>query len=121
MADYAPMMSYLVRTMEDGGRLLRRLLDQMIDNAVCYLGEGVRAGTIKSSRDPQAQARFLALNNAGGLLLYRRMHATPSDMAAVLRDYASDMILPALEVYIQGLLSDPGMLDAFVAREEEPS
>jgi len=31
----------------------------------------------------------------GGFLLYLRMHDNPTDMAAVLRDYSKDMILPA--------------------------
>ncbi len=115
---YAPMMAYLVRSMESGGLLGRALMNQMIDNAVGYLEDGVRAGAIKPSRDPKARARFLALNNGGGFLLYRHLHPTPTDMAAVLRDYGRDMIVPALEIYTQGLLADSTMLDAFVARDQ---
>lgn len=115
---YAPLMAYLVRSMESGGQLGRALMDQMIDNAVGYLEDGVRAGTIKPSRDPRARATFLALNGAGGFLLYRQLHPTPADMAAVLRDYAKDMIMPALELYTHGLLADATMDDAFVARQQ---
>jgi TetR/AcrR family transcriptional regulator, regulator of cefoperazone and chloramphenicol sensitivity len=46
------------------------------------------------------------------------MHKNPTDMEAVLRDYSKDMILPALELYTHGLLTDTSMYDAFVAREE---
>ena len=60
------MMAYLVRSMESGGLLGRALMNQMVDNAVGYLEDGVRAGAIKPSRDPKARARFLALNNGGG-------------------------------------------------------
>lgn len=112
---YAPMMAYLVRSMDEGGPLGHALLDQMIANAVGYLEDGVRAGTVKPSRNPKARATFLALNNAGGFLLYRRRHATPADMRAVLRDYAADMIAPALELYTEGLLADPTMRDALIA------
>ncbi|OBG19900.1 TetR family transcriptional regulator [Mycolicibacterium celeriflavum] len=105
---FAPMMAYLFRSIEEGGNRGHTLLDRMIDNAVDYLEAGVRAGTLKPSRDPRGRANFLALNNAGGFLLYCRRHATPTDMAAVLRDYARDMIMPALELYTQGLLVDAG-------------
>jgi AcrR family transcriptional regulator len=115
---YAPLMAYLVRSMEGGGELGRTLIVQMIDNAVDYLEDGVRAGTIKPSRNPKARATFLALNNGGGFLLYRRLHPTPSDMAAVLRDYAEDMIVPALELYTQGLLAESTMMDAFTKHDQ---
>jgi hypothetical protein len=115
---YAPMMNYLVNSMLSGGDLARALMGQMIDNAEGYLEDAARAGTIKPSRDPKARARFLAMSGGGGFLLYVHMHDSPDDMAAVLRDYGKDMILPALELYTHGLLTDPTMYDAFVAREE---
>ena len=57
---YAPLMAYLVRSMQSGGELATMLWHRMIDNAEEYLDEGVRAGTIKPSRDPHARARYLA-------------------------------------------------------------
>lgn len=109
---YAPLMAYLVRSVEEGQGLGDGLLDRMIENVVDYLDDGVRAGTVKPSRDPRARAMFLALSNAGGFLLYRHRHPTPRDMAAVLRDYVTDMIAPALELYGEGLIADTTMLDA---------
>jgi TetR/AcrR family transcriptional regulator, regulator of cefoperazone and chloramphenicol sensitivity len=115
---YAPMMNYLVRSMLSGGDLGRALMGQMIDNAEGYLEDAVRAGTIKPSRDPKARAAFLAMSGGGGFLLYLHMHDNPTDMEAVLRDYGKDMIMPALELYTHGLLTDTSMYDAFVTREE---
>jgi TetR/AcrR family transcriptional regulator, regulator of cefoperazone and chloramphenicol sensitivity len=112
---FAPLMAYLVRSIENGQRLGNDLLDRMIENAVDYLDDGVRAGAIKPSRDPRARATFIALNNAGGFLLYRHRHPTPGGMAAVLRDYAADMVGPALELYTEGLLADTAMLQTFQA------
>lgn len=109
---FAPLMAYLVRSMEDGRDLGNDLLDRMIENSIDYLDDGVRAGTIKPSRNPRGRAMFLALNNTGGFLLYRRRHPTPNNMAAVLRDYADDMIGPALELYTEGLLADSTIRDA---------
>jgi hypothetical protein len=60
----------------------------MIDNAESYLDEGVSTGILKPSRDPAARAKYLAITGGGGFLLYIQMHETPTDLRAVLRDYA---------------------------------
>jgi AcrR family transcriptional regulator len=117
--DYAPLMAYLVRSMQTGGDLANMLWRRMIDNAEEYMEEGVRAGTIRPSRDPQARAKYLAITGGGGFLLYIQMHETPTDLRAVLRDYSRDMILPALEVYTEGLLTDRTMYDAFLAADDQ--
>ncbi|WP_102419851.1 TetR/AcrR family transcriptional regulator [Mycobacterium sp. 4858] len=116
---YAPMMAYLVRSMQSGGELANMLWHRMIDNAEEYLDEGVRAGTIKPSRDPHARARYLGITGGGGFLLYLQMHETPTDIRAVLRDYAREMVLPALEIYTEGLMVDRTMYDAFLAAEDQ--
>lgn len=117
--EYAPLMAYLMRSMQAGGDLANMLWRRMIDNAEEYMAEGVRAGTIKPSRDPKARARYLAITGGGGFLLYIQMHETPTDLRAVLRDYSRDMILPALEVYSEGLLTDRTMYEAFLAAEDQ--
>ncbi len=117
--EYAPLMAYLVRSMQSGGELANTLWRKMIDNAEDYLDEGVRTGILKSSRDPAARAKYLAITGGGGFLLYLQMHETPTDLRAVLRDYARDMVLPALELYTEGLMTDRTMYDAFLAEAEE--
>jgi AcrR family transcriptional regulator len=116
---YAPLMAYLVRSMQSGGDLAKTLWQQMIDNAEQYLDEGVRNGIIKPSRDPKARARYIGLNNGGAFLLYIQMHDNPTDLREVLRDYARDMVLPALELYTEGLMVDRTMYDAFLAAEDQ--
>ena len=113
---FAPAMAYLVRSMLSGGELARALWHNMIDNTEQYIEEGVRAGTIKASQDPGGRAKFLALAGGGGFLLYLQMHDTPTDVRAVLHDYAQEMVLPALEVYTHGLMTDSTMYDAFTAQ-----
>ena len=116
---YAPLMAYLVRSMQAGGELAKTFWQRMIDNAEQYMEEGVRAGTIKPSRDPHARSRYLAMTGGGGFLLYIQMHENPTDLRAVLRDYARDMVLPALEIYTEGLMADRTMYDAFLAAEDQ--
>ncbi len=117
--DFAPLMAYLVRSMQSGGDLAKTLWRKMIDNAEQYIDEGVRAGTIKPSPDPKARAHYLAMIGGGGFLLYLQLHDNPTDLRAVLHDYAQDMVLPALEVYSHGLLTDSTMYDAFLARRQQ--
>jgi AcrR family transcriptional regulator len=116
---YAPMMAYLVRSLQSGGELAKMLWNRMIDNAEEYLGEGVRAGTLKPSRDPHARAKYLAMAGGGAFLLYLQLHETPMDLQAVLHDYSRDMVLPALELYTEGLMADRTMYDAFLAADDQ--
>lgn len=116
---YAPMMAYLVRSMRSSGPLAKMLWRTMIDNTEQYIEEGVRAGTLKPSIDPKARARFLGLMGGGAFLLYLELHEDPSDLRAVLRDYAEDMVLPALELYTHGLMADSTMYDAFLAQRDK--
>lgn len=115
---YAPMMAYLVRSMQAGGELAQTLWRRMIEDAEEYIDEGVRAGTLKPSRDPKARAKYLAIAGGGSFLLYLQMHDNPTDLRAVLRDYGNEMILPSLELYTEGLLADRTMYDAFLEQAE---
>ncbi|WP_445166548.1 TetR family transcriptional regulator [Mycolicibacterium sp. Dal123E01] len=115
---FAPMMAYLVRSMQSGGELAKNLWRTMFANVESYLDEGVQAGTIKPSRDPAARARYLGMAGGGAFLLFLQMHDNPTDLRAVLHDYANEMMLPALELYTEGLLTDSTMFDSFAAHGE---
>jgi AcrR family transcriptional regulator len=117
--EYAPLMAYLVRSMQAGGELAQTFWRTMMDNAESYLDEGVSSGILKPSRDPKARSKYLAITGGGGFLLYIQMHETPTDLRAVLRDYAQDMVLPALELYTDGLLTDSHMYEAFLAQAQQ--
>ncbi|MCV7360834.1 TetR/AcrR family transcriptional regulator [Mycolicibacterium neworleansense] len=116
---YAPLMAYLVRSMQSGSELAKTFWRTMVDNAKEYLEEGVRTGVLKPSHDADARARFLAISSGGSFLLYLQMHDDPTDLRRVLRDYGEDMMLPALEVYTQGLMTDSTMYDAFLHQREQ--
>ncbi|OAN41448.1 TetR/AcrR family transcriptional regulator [Mycolicibacterium iranicum] len=116
--EYAPLMAYLVRSLQTGGELAKKLWRNMIDNVERYMQEGVDAGTVKPSADPQARARFLAMANGGSFLLYLQLHDS-SDLRVVLRDYGEDMVLPALELYTNGLMAEPTMYEAFLAQRNQ--
>ena len=116
---YAPMMAYLVRSMQSGSDLAKMMWQRMIANAEEYLEEGVRNGLLKPSRDPRARAKYLGMSSGGGFLMYLQMHDNPTDLRAVLRDYGEEMVLPALEIYTEGLMADSTMYDAFLETREK--
>lgn len=116
---YAPLMAYLVRSMQSGSELAKTFWRTMVDNAEEYLQEGVRTGMLKPSRDPRARARFMAICSGGGFLLYLQMHDDPTDLRRVLRDYGEDMMLPALELYTEGLMADSTMYETFLQQREQ--
>jgi AcrR family transcriptional regulator len=116
---YAPLMAYLVRSMQSGSELAKMLWRKMIDDAEQYMEEGVRSGLIKPSRDPRARAKYLGMSSGGGFLMYLQMHDNPTDLRAVLRDYGEEMVLPALEIYTEGLMTDSTMYDAFLQAREK--
>src|SRR5690606_32086354 len=66
---YAPLMAYLVRSMQSGSELAKTLWRKMIVDAEEYMDEGVRNGVLKPSRDPAARARYVALSGAGSFLM----------------------------------------------------
>src|SRR5246127_268622 len=82
---YAPLMAYLVRSMQTGGDLAKTLWQKMIDDAEEYLDDGVRTGLLKPSRDPAARAKYLSITGGGGLLLVLHMHGGTRDFGVVLR------------------------------------
>jgi AcrR family transcriptional regulator len=116
---FAPLMAYLVRSMQSGNDLAKMMWRKMIDDAEEYLEEGVRNGLLKPSRDPHARAKYLGMSSGGGFLMYLQLHDNPTDLRAVLRDYGEEMVLPALEVYTQGLMTDSTMYDAFLETREK--
>ncbi|MGV0717451.1 TetR family transcriptional regulator [Mycolicibacterium sp. XJ662] len=115
---YAPLMAYLVRSMQSGSELAKTLWRKMMADAEEYMAEGVRNGVLKTSRDPAARARYMVLSGSGGFLLYLQLHDNPTDLRAVLRDYSEEMMLPALEIYTAGVMADATMYDAFRTQHE---
>lgn len=116
---FAPMVRYLLHSVQSGGEPGRAFLQRSVDDAEQYLEDGVRAGTIKPSRDPKARALWISLNGLGSLAIYVQMYPD-EDLRAILRRYVDQLIFPAIEVYTEGLMTDSTMLDAFAAERDKP-
>ena len=118
----APVVGYVLRSMQDGGRLAREFIDHMVTDAVDYTQEGVAAGVIVPSRDEAARARYLTLSSLGALLLEVTL-SPPSDRAdlvTVLRNYFANSSLPIMELFTEGFLTSRRMLDDYLMYVSDP-
>lgn len=120
---FAPMVRYLLRSLQAGGDLAAVLIEQMIADAQQYLAAGEAAGVVRPSRDAAARTRYLAYQSAGGLLLWFTLHGDVSDdgqFRAGFRRYMDELAPPALELFTQGLLVTRSMLDEFLMYVPDP-
>jgi len=120
---FAPMVRYLLRSLQAGGDLAAALIDQMTADADAYLAAGVAAGVVRPSGDPAARARYLTYQTVGGMVLWFSLHAPAADPAAFrtrFRQYVDQVTEPALELFAQGLLVDRSMLDDYLLYVPDP-
>ncbi|MBF6482924.1 TetR family transcriptional regulator [Nocardia otitidiscaviarum] len=121
--EYAPLIAYLVRSFQAGGSLAAAFFEHMVEDVEHYLSAGIAAGTLRAPSDLAAMARFLATTNGGGMMMFLQLYATehpgPVDYRKALREYADRMMLPALELYTHGLLTDSMMLDTLLAQRQD--
>ncbi len=129
LEEFAGIADYVVAALAAGGDLARRLVEELTEVTARVLREGVRAGTIRPSRDEDARARFLTYTGLGALLLMDRVRADESlDVGATLALTDEVVSGPGLEVYTDALFTDDRYLRAYethtagpAARERIPS
>lgn len=113
---FAPLVGYVLRSLQDGGPVARGFVQHMLDDADAYVGAAVAAGVAVPSRDEKARVRFLTLSSLGALLLSITLDppSDPSDLTAYLRRFFDEMTLPMLELYAEGFLTTPRMLEDYL-------
>lgn len=118
----APVVGYVLRSMQDGGALAREFIDHMVEDAVGYSREGVAAGVLVPSRDEAARSRYLTLSSLGALLLEVTLNppSDPSDLGAIVRGYLTNSYLPMLELFTEGFLTSRRMLDEYLLYVPDP-
>ncbi|PTR25617.1 TetR family transcriptional regulator [Rhodococcus sp. OK519] len=113
---YMPLVAYLVRSFQAGGELATSLFEHIVAGVEAYLEAGVAEGRVRPSRDPRARARYLAMESLGSTLLFLQMRTGTDgsvDYSRAIADMTDETMLPALEVYTEGLFTDSTMLDAY--------
>ncbi|PDP88286.1 TetR family transcriptional regulator [Glycomyces fuscus] len=122
MEEYGPLLAYVFRSIQAGGPLAGSLYERMVADVERYLAAGEAEGTIRPSRDPARRARWMAANSVGAMLMLITLHQPGQqiDFARVIREWSEEYMLPALEVYTEGLLTERTMLDAYLLYVSDP-
>lgn len=120
--DYIPIFIYTLRSVRDGGAAGAEFLEHMIQETIEFTAEGVEAGVVRPSRNPEARARYMVTSSLGGLLLQLPL-PTPlnfADVGPAVRKIVNDITLPTLELYTEGVLVDRRFLDEYLLYIGDP-
>lgn len=112
----AVLLVYMLRALHAGGEGARTFLDSLTDHVRAVMAQSVAAGLIKPSRDEESRNRYLTAQTMGGMLVQLLLapDQSPDAFVASLHAQQRDTILPTLELYTEGLLATPTLLDDYV-------
>lgn len=113
---------YMLRAIHAGGEPARTFLEHLIDNARLIMKASVESGLVRPSLDEEARLRYLTFQSMGALLIQflTSPDPTPEGFIKSTRSAHQDQILPALELYTEGLLSTRRMLDDYLSYVGDP-
>jgi AcrR family transcriptional regulator len=112
----ATVLVYILRAILAGGSPARAFIDRLIDDTRPIMAEGVASGLVRPSRDEEARLRYLTYQTMGALVVQfvTMPGATPEEFMASLRTAPQDSILPVLELFTEGLLTERRMLEDYL-------
>lgn len=113
--DYIPTTAYAMRSLMEGGELATALMDLFVGDAVSYMSDAVKAGTVTPSHDEEARARYLLYAGFGAILLFLRYEASdPGDVESAIREFIDRYGPVTAELYSRPLFTDPGLYADYV-------
>lgn len=120
--EYAPLLGYVLRSLQAGGEVAAAFLDHMIEDAEKYTAEAVEAGIVKPSLDEAKRVRYLVLSSLGSILLALTLDPPedPDDLQGMLRRFLREQYLPQVELFTQGFLTSRRMLDDYLVYVGDP-
>ncbi len=118
----AVWLVYMLRAIHAGGTSAQGFLEHFIDSARQIMKASVESGLVRPSRDEEARLRYLAYQTMGALLIEFLMAPDPSPDAFVesMRSTQRNQILPTLELFAEGFLTDRRMLDDYLVYIGDP-
>ena len=120
--EFGPTFVYILRSVLDGGSVGRAFVEHLIVDAETFMEEAVRAGTLRSSRDPHARARYLVTSSLGSMLV--QLTLSPdidlADVGTAFNKLSGAFTLPTLELFTEGLFADRSMLDEYLMQIPDP-
>jgi AcrR family transcriptional regulator len=118
-----PIQRYLARTLAEGTPEVAGLVEELIDDAERYLGEGVERGLIRRLDHPRGVAAVLTFWSLGALVLHTHVERVLGiDLTGPAELHASNTtyVAPALEILTRGLVASD-LYEGVVAAERRPS
>lgn len=112
---YAEIIGYVIRQLQAGDASTARLVDSLSATTLEYLEAGVAMGTVRPSLFPAERARVLVESSLGALLLGLPATGGHIDLDRLpdrLDEHYRRVAGPFLELYTQGLLTGPELLEA---------
>lgn len=118
----APLLVYMLRAVQAGGRGAREFLEHLVDAAREAMKASVEAGIVRPPRDEEARLRYLIYQSIGALLveLLTMPDATPEEFVAAALASQRNQILPVLELFTEGMLTTRQMLDDYLDHVGDP-
>ena len=117
----ATLLVYVLRAVLAGGRAGQEFLEHLIDDARAVMAQGVAVGLVRPSRDEEARLRYLTYQSVGALIV-QFVTAPDRSPEAFVGSLAGtqDTILPTLELFTEGLLTDRRLLDDYLGYRAAP-
>lgn len=120
-ADPGPLAGYLAAVLTEDTPAVAALVDELVDDAQGYIGQGVASGLLQPSADPRGRAVILTMWNLGLLVLHRHL-ARLIGVDPTSPDYATspataNLVGPLFEIYGQGLLTPQAAAQTAAARQ----
>ncbi|MEU2200403.1 TetR family transcriptional regulator [Isoptericola sp. NPDC019482] len=119
---FAPLVGYVLRSLQSGGVVGRAFVEHMIDDAETYTAEAVADGIVNPSRDERARVRYLVYSSLGAMLLSVTLDPPhdAEDVTAAMRRFMDELYLPMLELFTEGFLTTRRMLDDYLLYVPDP-
>lgn len=102
-----PVIRYLASTIVDGSPHVDELFDEMIEDSLVYLTEGVESGILKPAENPREQAIVLFLWQMGALALHKQAKRLLGiDLASDSADAALKWARINAEILAKGVINE---------------
>lgn len=120
--EFQPLIRYFVRSLLVGGDVARHLLAEMHSQALEWMRDGVAAGNLRPSRNEELRVKLTFSVSIGWMMqsvLTADVELGELDSQFWRRTF-EELMLPALELYTEGLLTTRAMLDEYLLYMSDP-
>ncbi|MGH2689133.1 MAG: TetR/AcrR family transcriptional regulator [Actinomycetota bacterium] len=102
-----PLLAYLARTLTESSPHVADLIDEMLEDAVGYMAEGVDTGLLKPTDHPRERAAVLLLWQLGALVLHKHAERLLGvDLTGGDSEQLMKWWVPAAEILAKGVLDE---------------